>query len=295
MTELWKKVTISLYEEKYEISSYGRIRSLHKKIPKILKCTMRSEYLGIQLCNKINATHSIHRLVALAFIPNPNNHKIVNHKNGNKLDNNVDNLEWTTSKENAQHAFKQNLRKLSNIRVSQFTLQGELIKTYESLSQAMRETGIRDTRISSVCKGKRNHTHGFVWKYTDFEWKKINIPEGKEIVGFPNYVITKDGKIFSKSHEKFISARKNAGYEYVTLYNTDKKTKKRTRKDVAVHILMANEYLKNPRNLPYVNHKNYKRSDNNVENLEWCSAHENMVHFGIKNKKNLAVQKNTEE
>lgn len=286
--EIWKKVTISPYEEKYEISSQGRIRSLHKKTPKILKVTLRAEYLGIQLNNKVHATYSIHRLVALAFLPNPNDYKIVNHKNGDKLDNSVHNLEWVTSSYNISHAITTGLKNQKTLRVSQYKLSGELIKVYDSITQAMKETGFRDARISTVCKGYRAHYKGFIWKYTDLEWKLSDIPEGKEINDFSNYIVTTDGKVFSKSHKKFISSRLNSGYKYVTLYNFCKETKRRTKKD----ILVAQAYIENPMNLPYVNHKNFIRSDNILENLEWCSPSENMIHFQNKDKSmNLAVQK----
>jgi hypothetical protein len=282
--EIWKKVTISPYEEKYEVSSEGRVRSLHRNPTKILKQTLRGEYLGVQLNYKVHATHSVHRLVALAFLSNLSDYKIVNHKNGNKIDNRVDNLEWTTSAYNTHHAVVSGLKTHKTLRVSQYTLDGMLIKIYDSISQAMKETGVRDARISSVCKGHRQHSKGFVWKYTDLQWKPLDIPEGKEVVNFPNYIVTIDGNIFSKSHKKLISSRLNSGYKYVTLYNFCKDTKRRTKKDISIHILVAQAYIENPMNLPYVNHKNFIRSDNRLENLEWCSPSENMIHFQNKDK-----------
>ena len=86
--ELWKQ--IKGYEELYQISSFGRVKSMHKNPYKILKSTLRGEYMGIQL-NKNNKgkTFSVHRLVALTFLKDNDTIKIVNHKDCNKLNNNI--------------------------------------------------------------------------------------------------------------------------------------------------------------------------------------------------------------
>lgn len=284
--EKWAQVTVEPYNTKYQISSEGRIKSLHSKTPKILKTTLRSEYLGVPLCifGK-SRTFSIHRLVAQAFIPNPDNHPVVNHKNGNKLDNRVENLEWVSSKENNAHAVKNSLKVNRCFRVSQYTLDNTLVKTFDSVRQAMKETGIRDTRICQTCKGNIPSCGGYLWEYTDMDWQDTPVPDGKIYEPFVNYIITKDGQVYSKSFKKFISQKTNAGYKYVTIYNTNRETKVRSRKDVAVHILVASVFLENPRKLPYVNHKNYNKADNRAENLEWCSPSENMVHSAKKNDK----------
>ena len=79
-----------------------------------------------------------------------------------------------------------------------------------------------------------------------------------------------------------MTLRDNAGYQYVTLYNNSGKGK-----DFSVHYLVATLYIANPNNLPMVNHKNHNRNDNTVENLEWVTYSENMVHFGKKNGKSV--------
>ena len=274
MEEIWKKVAVEPFTEKYEVSSEGQIRSLHWKEPKIMKQTFRSEYLGISLRNNgKQKTFSTHRLVAETFIPNPECLPIVNHKNGIKTDNRLENLEWNISSENRKHALTLVSHNSSSIRVSQYTMSGDFVSTFNSLTEASNITGAHDSKISLVCKGKRNHTKGFVWRYTDMEWKDTAQPYGKEIENYPKYIITRDGKVYSKSFKKYLSIRKNSGYEYVTIYKG-----KKNRRDVAVHILVAETYLENKLNLPYVNHKDRNRSNNNVENLEWCTPSENMFH-----------------
>ena len=118
--EIWK--SIKGYEGLYEISSYGRVKSLerfvygngngkYKIFEKILKPRIRSKYYSVSLSkNSIKKKCCVHRLVAINFIDNSLNKPEVNHINGNKLDNRVENLEWVTAKENQQHASRTGLK-----------------------------------------------------------------------------------------------------------------------------------------------------------------------------------------
>jgi hypothetical protein len=109
--EIWKDV--KGYNGLYKVSNKGNVISYVKnKNGKLLKPEIIRSYYSVALSkNKTMKKHRIHRLVAHAFIDNQFNKPQVNHKNGNKLDNNVDNLEWCTNSENAIHAFKNGLRK----------------------------------------------------------------------------------------------------------------------------------------------------------------------------------------
>lgn len=119
---------------------------------------------------------SIHRQVALLYVPNPNNYPVVNHKDGNKQNNNYSNLEWTTSSGNSQHAFDMGLCKpvglgkfgKLNVRskpVLQLTKEGVLIREWESANQATREKGFNDGTISMACNGKLKSHKGFIFKF----------------------------------------------------------------------------------------------------------------------------------
>lgn len=195
MKEIWKN--ISNYNDKYQISNYGRIKSvdsvymipnqykkMHKHIyrGKILKTSIDNNgYANIRLRkNGKTKCFLIHRLVAKAFIPNPNNYPVINHINGNKLDNKVENLEWCTQSHNVKEAYKLGLQKTSHnvfqkghiphniTKINQYDLQGNYIKTYNSILEAtLLFTNKHSSNISQCLNGKINTAYGYIWRYAD--------------------------------------------------------------------------------------------------------------------------------
>lgn len=110
---------------------------------------------------------SVHRLMALTFLPRIPGKEHVNHIDGNKLNNHITNLEWCTPQENAQHAFNTGLSTSTHCEreVHQYSLKGEYITSYKSLHEAERVTGISYQNIYKVVSGKREHAGKMLWSY----------------------------------------------------------------------------------------------------------------------------------
>ena len=123
-------------------------------------------YLTVNLSNNgIRQIKKIHRLVAEAFIPNPNNYPQINHKDENKLNNNVDNLEWCTQKYNCQYGTRNYRCTVHCNRKVKQLLNGEVINKYNSLKEASLKTNIKYQNISSCCRNQQNTAGGYEWKY----------------------------------------------------------------------------------------------------------------------------------
>lgn len=175
--EIWKD--IKDFEGLYKVSNLGRVKGIERKVKKahgervvkerILKPREnKNGYLYANLSkNCIPKNYSIHRLVAIAFIPNPNNYPEVNHKKEfEKGKNTVDNLEWCTKKYNLSygtHAIRQ--AKSCSKTVYQYTLDGKFIKKWESTSECQRN-GFTSGNISGCCNGKRKTHRGYIWSYS---------------------------------------------------------------------------------------------------------------------------------
>ena len=165
--EIWKD--IKGYEGLYQVSNKGNVRSLHYGKIKQLSIVKRSNgYLMVSLWNKMKRKHYlVHRLVAEAFIPNPNNYPQVNHKDENPINNSVDNLEWCTSKYNNNYGTR-NQRMFNNMPkycVVKYDLNGNYIAEYLSIKIAARENNISDSNIIKCCKGQRKTAGRYIWKY----------------------------------------------------------------------------------------------------------------------------------
>ena len=157
MIEVFKDVPG--YEELYQVSNLGNVKSLITgKIlsPGINTCG----YLHVILCkNGKQKYYLIHRLVAQAFIPNPDNYPEVNHKDKNRQNNCVDNLEWCTTQYNVEYSRAK--------QVAQYDLNGNLIATWKSVREIERQTGFLQGSISDCCRGHRNckTMYGYIWRY----------------------------------------------------------------------------------------------------------------------------------
>ena len=165
--ETWK--AIAGYEGIYEVSDLGRIKSLKYGKEKILKPGKNhGGYLHVNLCKDGKVEQpKIHRLVAEAFIPNPNNLETVNHKDEVKTNNVASNLEWMSQKDNNNYGThnKRVAESLSK-KVQMFDKSTcELLATFTSTREAERVTGIDHGNISACCNGKYKSSGGYIWRY----------------------------------------------------------------------------------------------------------------------------------
>ena len=183
MQEIWKD--IPGYSGKYRVSNLGNVMSrnyLNTGIDRPLVLNKHhSGYIFVRLCNGAGVKQknkTVHILVANAFIPNPLNKPCVNHIDGNKANNRVDNLEWVTYKENTEHAIKHGLRNPHNNnrqgrgnsnsrKVCQFTKTGTYIRDWNSISEAARHYGTNPSTIINNIKGRLKSARGYVWKYAE--------------------------------------------------------------------------------------------------------------------------------
>lgn len=160
----------------YQVSNLGNVRSLnYRKSNKIKLLSFRYNTIGyVYVCLSKNGFHkyvSIHRLVANTFLKNKNHYLQVNHIDGNKLNNHVENLEWCNPIENMNHAFKTGLinfkKKRNRRKIFQYNSEGYFIKEWESINQASRECNIARSAILYCCQGKYKTSGGYVWRYAN--------------------------------------------------------------------------------------------------------------------------------
>lgn len=183
--EIWKDIK---FDNSYEISNKGNVLSKYSyygnkylsKIdnPHLLKLTIHNN--GYRMVNIKGKKYLVHRLVAQAFIPNPNNYPCVNHIDGNKLNNNADNLEWCTYKHNWKEAVKlglikpnynSSINKIRAKKISQYDLNNNFIKEFNGSVEAEKElknNGIKvnNANIRKVCNGERKTAGGYKWKWS---------------------------------------------------------------------------------------------------------------------------------
>lgn len=182
LNEIWKDV--AGYQGLYQVSNFGRVRSLDRIVcpngkksyivkGRLMKISKRQgdNYQQVFL-SKDNTVRKfyVHRLVAVAFIPNPLNLPCVNHINCNKSDNRVENLEWCTYEYNNNYAEKgKSISRSKGYKTAQLDLDGNVIKVFHSAMEASRRTGVCQTCISMVCRGEQtvagNKEGKWKWKY----------------------------------------------------------------------------------------------------------------------------------
>ncbi|MED0951988.1 NUMOD4 domain-containing protein [Bacillus cereus] len=241
---MWKP--IKNFEGLYEVSNFGRVKRLERIIVRKNGTTLINKelikkptldlhgYLRTLLHNgEKKSMKGIHRLVAEVFIENPENKGIVNHKDSNRQNNHVNNLEWVTQKENIQHAFASgNMKRKQQKSIEFQPIEGEVWKNITGYDESYQISNLGRVKSFQTVFGEKKGS------------KKAKLRRLSNKGGYLSIGLNKDKK---QSH-------------------------------FYVHVLVANEFIPNPYNKPYVNHINSNPSDNRVENLEWATHSENMRH-----------------
>ena len=191
--EIWKD--IQGYEGRYQISNLGNVKSLNyrnsKRSQNLVPKVNNYGYKWVELSNGIERKQLlIHRLVALAFIDNPLNYPIINHKDENPLNCTADNLEWCTNKYNVEYSMERHPErfitvktskrferakrdfyklktKYSNTHINQFSLKGEFIKQWLNFAELKHIKNYNSTSIKECCEGKRKTAYGYKWEFAD--------------------------------------------------------------------------------------------------------------------------------
>lgn len=190
--EIWKQVVG--YENLYEVSSIGRVKrvggieffksrrgNLVSRTRKggIIVLKEAKGYLRAHLCMGGKAKPIMaHRLVAIAFTPNPNNYPEINHKNGIRSENRVENLEWCTKSQNIRHCYDVLKRPISpnvinvyggnhpaSTPIFQYDLSGNFIKEWSSAIEIQRELSIHSPNVIACCRGRQQTSGGFIWRH----------------------------------------------------------------------------------------------------------------------------------
>lgn len=247
----------------YSFSNLGRIKN--KNTGRILcQHKNRSGYMQIMINKK---TYRAHRLIAEVFIPNPENKPTVNHKDKDRSNNNVSNLEWATNLEQASHRNLNSTHIINNKKgvwkcdaVTQTK-----IEFYSTLREASDSVSGHPTsgckNISCCALGKSKIAYGFHWKYDEFE----NLPGEIWVNIRDTYFISNKGRLCNDT--RLLRPKiHHTGYVYFGAFSK------------AIHIIVAEAFIPNPNNKPEVNHIDVNRANNCVENLEWVTQSENVKH-----------------
>ena len=276
-TEDWKE--IDGYKN-YEVSSLGKVRN--KNTGRILKASNKSGYYCVGLSNKKTKTISVHQLVAKAFINNPENKSQINHKDKNSLNNCLENLEWCSNKENSIHRSK-GVKQTTNQNLEIYRINlntNEIIEKYISIEEAAK--WVRDNKLTSNLNSARScisncvreitkSSYGFKWEKVEQncleneEWREVIINNNKA----EGYFVSSLGRFKNKKGIIMKDYKPHhSGYVYLRV-NIQK---------YALHRLIAQTFIPNLENKPFVNHIDGNKINNSVSNLEWCTCSENNLH-----------------
>ena len=264
--ETWKQIKLDNDFINYEISTLGRARNLTTQ--KILT-PLKRKYMFYRFytSNDIKVI-AVHTLIATMFMDKPKNLDWIIHINGNKCDNRVENLKWTTHSDIVKQSYKKPDRKYTGNIVEQWNCDTDtFIKRFYSLRDAAKAMNIPERYLYDKIDYIELPSGNFYFKYINNDYEKISNIKLKEFVllkKYPKYLIHRDGRIYNTKTKKILK-----------VYTIDRGCFiKLNGKNVSLHRLIANQFLPNPQDKIFVKHKDGDKTNNNVNNLEWCHGYE---------------------
>lgn len=219
MEEIWKKIIINdLPTQTYFVSNFGRVKNI--KTRRFLNgYTSNNGYQMVHLRMEVQKLCSVHRLVMISFSPNVEMEILqINHKDGNKKNNHIDNLEWSTAKENMRHSYETKLQPKESKKLYQYDLEGNFIKEWINTYTASIELGYTPSTILNSAKCGKSKAYNYMWRF--FYKEKITPYENysnKPVYMYDDKKI-KLLKVFSSNKEasKFIKCAESTMSRYLT-------------------------------------------------------------------------------
>jgi len=264
----------------YQVSSFGNVRN--KNTGRILKACNKGGYFSVGLSNKKIKSIEVHRLVAKAFITNPENKPHVNHKDKNGLNNNIKNLEWNTVPENNKHRSNGVIQTTNqNLEIYRIDLNtNEILEQYNSIEDGAKwiveqklAKNIHSARCCISCCIRQITSSSFDFKWRKIEQIDLENEEWREIIinnnNVEGYFVSSLGRFKNKKSVIMKNYKPHPkGYIYVRV-NIQK---------YGLHQLIAETFIPNLENKPFVNHIDGNKTNNAVSNLEWATCSENNLH-----------------
>ena len=307
--EIIKDVNIEKYKDYYYISNFGRCFSkrtgieLSTKIRAGYKCVSSWDNKHI---NKENI--NIHFLVYISFNNDYINTKVIDHIDGNKLNNNLTNLRLLSQSDNIKNAYTNNKKMYQQNIIQAFDKTNKLIKEFDNIKDAITFINHKNgSSIQNCLRGIYKTSGNYIWKFKDNKIIENNKNKYIEDINdyislgkineydFTNYYINKEGIIINTKYKnrKIKFFVNEGGYNCIYLYYDELK-----KSQYLLHRLIAKYYLKDGNryfndNNYVVNHKDKNKSNNNIDNLEWITSKDNSIH-GC-GRKIAKINKNTNE